>query len=53
MVYACDECRFLFEKSYDDGRCPDCGKFAVRAATEEETREYENRKTEKVNIQKK
>ena len=44
MLYACEACHFLFEKIYDEGRCPDCGKFAVRTATESEIEEYNNRK---------
>lgn len=53
MLYACEACHFLFEKIYDEGRCPDCGKFAVRAATKSEIEEYNSRKTENVKTQKK
>lgn len=52
MIYACDKCRFLFKKVYEDGRCPDCGKLAVRAATEKEIEEYEKRRAEKLSMDK-
>lgn len=47
MVYKCGKCHYLFssEKELTDKkdnryRCPDCGKFAVRIATEAEKKEY-------------
>lgn len=47
MIYKCGKCHYLFssEKELTDKkdnryRCPDCGKFAVRIATEAERKEY-------------
>lgn len=48
MIYKCEKCHFLFqpvkkpaEEQNDCYRCPDCGKFAVRVATDAERQEYE------------
>lgn len=41
MVFACDYCHFLFCDTVQPEQCPDCGKAMVRAATEEEVREFE------------
>ena len=46
MIYACDACRFLFERTAEPKRCPDCGKFNVRPAAEDEITEYRNRRFE-------
>ena len=42
MIYACDnkECRFIFERAGTVESCPDCGKPAVREATDAERAEY-------------
>lgn len=50
MIYACDACRFLFERTNEPERCPDCGKFNIRPAVEEEIKEYENRLLENERI---
>lgn len=47
MIYACDACRYLFasdEENVTD--CPDCGKHRVRPATQEEMKEYDERRKE-------
>lgn len=47
MIYACDACKYLFasdKKNVAD--CPDCGKHQVRPATQEEIKEYDERKKE-------
>ena len=41
MVYACDNCHFLFSRTAEPEQCPDCGKYAVRPADEAERQEYE------------
>ena len=41
MIFACDKCHFLFSRTRQPEQCPDCGKFAVREATEAERQEYE------------
>ena len=46
MIYACDNCRFLFERTSEPEQCPDCGKFNIRSANESEIAEYEERKRE-------
>jgi len=40
MVYACDHCHFLFKRVSKPEQCPDCGKYAVRPATDAETKEF-------------
>lgn len=41
MIYACDNCRFLFSQQEQPEQCPDCGKTCVRPATEKEQAEFE------------
>lgn len=43
MIYACDACRYIFETEEKITQCPDCGKFEIRAATEDEISEYKDR----------
>ena len=40
MIYACDCCHFIFERTGEIYDCPDCGKPAVREATDKEKKEY-------------
>ena len=47
MVFACDHCHFLFRDTVQPKQCPDCGKLTVRAATEEEVREFEQNNQER------
>jgi rRNA maturation endonuclease Nob1 len=44
MVYACDNCKFLFQRVGEVDSCPDCGKQTVREATAEERAEFELRR---------
>lgn len=44
MIYTCDACRFIFESEKKPERCPDCGKFEVRAADDKEISEFEARR---------
>ena len=37
--YTCDSCRFTFTRTVMPEQCPDCGKFAVRPASQSETEE--------------
>ena len=39
-IYHCDACRNTFESNQCSIKCPDCGKDAVRDATEKEIQEY-------------
>ena len=39
MIYACDACKFLFERVSEPDQCPDCGKFNIRLATKAEADE--------------
>ena len=43
MIYTCKACRYTFEGEENITQCPDCGKFAVRIATQEEVAEYKSR----------
>ena len=43
MIYACDNCHFLFSRARHPEQCPNCGKYAVHEATEAERQEYEKR----------
>ena len=43
MVFACDHCHYLFSLEKEPEQCPDCGKYRVRPATEEEQREFDVR----------
>ncbi len=45
MLYACDNCHYLFLRTSED-TCPDCGKAMIRPATSEEQEEYKNREKE-------
>ena len=47
MLYACDNCHYLFLRTSED-TCPDCGKAMIRPASSEEQEEYKNR--EKKNL---
>lgn len=43
-VFTCNKCLYTFEDISIPERCPDCGKIAVRIATEEEIKEYRQNK---------
>lgn len=43
MIYACDMCKFLFKRVSEPEQCPDCGKYNIRPATNEEVDEFNNR----------
>lgn len=43
MVFACDTCYFLFSRTVEPEQCPECGKYTVRPATEEEQEEFQRR----------
>ena len=45
MLYACDNCHYLFLRKSED-TCPDCGNAMIRPATSEEQEEYKNREKE-------
>jgi len=40
MIYACDHCRFIFNRAGEVSVCPNCGKPAVREASKDEKEEY-------------
>jgi len=44
--YICDACKFQFVRCGEVTQCPDCGKEAVRIATEEEIIDFERIKQE-------
>lgn len=39
-IYYCAACHYTFENKNLPDRCPDCGKTAVRAATDSEIADY-------------
>jgi len=43
MIFCCDNCHFLFSRAAQPEQCPDCGKYRVRPANEEERAEFEGR----------
>lgn len=43
MIYACDNCHFLFSRTTEPEQCPDCGKYSVRPADEAERQKYAER----------
>lgn len=47
MIYACDSCKFVFERVGEVDRCPDCGKKTIREADNEERQEYMEYQKEK------
>ena len=40
MIYYCNHCGFVFERTGNIDACVDCGKLVVREATDEEKEEY-------------
>jgi len=46
MIYTCNACRFTFYRSGEVETCPDCGKPAVREATDKEKEEYRKNQAE-------
>lgn len=42
-VYTCKNCGFVFSRIGECEQCPDCGKYTVRFANEEEINEFEYR----------
>ena len=47
MLYVCEKCHYEFEEAQPEEQCPDCGKRScIRAATQEETEVYKQRKQE-------
>lgn len=46
MVFTCDNCGFIFSRSTETEQCPDCGKYTVRPADEDEQKEFEHRMAE-------
>lgn len=40
MVFTCDYCHFIFSRTIEPEQCPECGKYTVRLATEEEKQEF-------------
>ena len=44
MIFTCNNCHFIFDSEPLPEQCPDCGKYTVRPATEEEEKELEERK---------
>ena len=43
MIFTCDNCHFIFSRVSEPEQCPDCGKYTVRPASEEEQQEFKDR----------
>lgn len=43
MIFACDNCGFIFRRTNEMDQCPDCGKYTVRLANEAEQAEFKTR----------
>ena len=50
MIYTCHHCRFTFRRTGLVEICPDCGKPAVREATDKEKEEYKKNHAEREKI---
>ena len=48
LVYICEVCHFEFERMSGVEQCPDCGKNAIRKATEQESEAFRKRLQEDV-----
>ena len=46
MFFTCKDCSYTFKSAEKPERCPDCGSFKVRNATEEEIEEYKQYRRE-------
>ncbi len=47
MIYACDACKYLFVSGKEDVTdCLDCGKYRVCPVTQEEMKQYAERRKE-------
>lgn len=46
MIFTCDNCGFIFSRREETEQCPDCGKYEVRPANEEEQEEFATRMAE-------
>ncbi len=46
MIYACDTCRFVFERVGECTECPDCGKKTIREANDKEKEDYKRYREE-------
>lgn len=40
MIYTCEACHFTFARVGECEQCPDCGKKAIREATEDEIEDF-------------
>ncbi|MDR2770676.1 MAG: hypothetical protein LBB57_01400 [Clostridiales Family XIII bacterium] len=47
MVYVCESCRFVFERTGAADDCPDCGKLNIREASREERDAYQKTRAER------
>ncbi|MDR1321480.1 MAG: hypothetical protein LBK56_08675 [Gracilibacteraceae bacterium] len=46
MIYTCDKCRFIFERTGQVDSCPNCGKPSIREATPDEREEFKKNRAE-------
>ena len=41
MVFVCDYCHFLFSDTVQPEQCPECGKYQIRPASQEEQTDFQ------------
>lgn len=46
LILTCDNCGFIFSRTEETDQCPDCGKYEVRPANEDEQKEFAGRMAE-------
>ena len=46
MFFTCKDCNYTFKSAEKPERCPDCGRFAVRDATDAEIEQYKQYRLE-------
>jgi len=44
LIYACEKCKFLFERVGAVEKCPDCGRPCIREANDDEQQTYQTDK---------
>ena len=50
MIYACEECRFLFRRMGEVRQCPSCEGCHIRPASEEESKALQNYLARQTNL---
>lgn len=40
MIYSCEDCNFLFQRTGEPSECPLCERKCIRAATDKEVKRF-------------